>query len=314
MAGFFRMFDQSQPGPGVSKNQPQKKRFFLFWELYGRKFWKLMVANLLYILVSLPVVTRGLAEVGLTSITRSYAREKHAFLPGDFFDAIKKNWKQALLIGILELVTGGIILFSLYFYWMSLLSAESFSFMSAIAVIVATVVAMLFVFARYYMYLQLITFKFSTKQLLRNSVLFAIGGMKQNLLITVTLAAVYALLVFLLYYFFWIALAVVIAAVVFVLPAFRSFLIQFTIFPLVKKTIIDPYYQEHPQEDIDKRLDLNLETETVPTDTEEAVFTDASEREEEVSVIPKQYSRDDMRRAKRVSRRDSSNADDDGTI
>lgn len=314
MAGFFSMFDQSKPGPGVSKNEPQKKRFFLFWELYGRKFWKLMVANLLYILVSLPVVTRGLAEVGLTGITRSYAREKHAFLPGDFFDTIKKNWKQALLIGILELVAGGIILFSLYFYWMSVLSSESFSLMAAIAAMVATLVAMLFVFARYYVYLQLITFKFSTKQLLRNSVLFAIGGMKQNLLITVTLAAVYALLAFLLYNFFWIALAIVIASALFVLPAFRSFLIQFTIFPLVKKTIIDPYYQEHPQEDIDKRLDLNLETEAALTDKEEAVFTDVSEREREVSVIPKQYSENDMRRAKRVGKHNSANADDDGTI
>ncbi len=314
MAGFFKMFDQSQPGPGVSKNQPQKKRFFLFWELYGRKFWKLVVANLLYVLVSLPVVTRGLAEAGLTSITRSYAREKHAFLPGDFFDAIKKNWKQALWIGILELVVGSIILFSLYFYWMSVLSSESFSLMAAIAAMVATVVAMLFVFARYYVYLQLITFKFSTKQLLRNSVLFAIGGMKQNLLITVTLAAVYALLAFLLYHFFWIALAVVIAAAVFVLPAFRSFLIQFTIFPLVKKTIIDPYYQEHPEEDIDKRMDLNLETDAVLPEAEEAVFTDAVEREREVSVIPKQYTKDEMNRAKRAGKRHSSNADDDGTI
>ena len=32
MAGLFGMFDQSRPGPGVSKDEPQKKAFFKFFE------------------------------------------------------------------------------------------------------------------------------------------------------------------------------------------------------------------------------------------------------------------------------------------
>ena len=84
MAGLFGgMFDSSKPGPGVSKNEPKKKRFFLFFELYSRKVAKLILANLLYVLVSLPVVTQGLAQAGLTFVTRNYVREKHVFLASE---------------------------------------------------------------------------------------------------------------------------------------------------------------------------------------------------------------------------------------
>ena len=316
MAGFFGMFDHSKPGPGVSKNEPQKKAFFKFLELYGRKFWKLVIANLLYVLVSLPVVTQGLAQAGLTYITRNYAREKHAFIKADFFETIKKNWKQALVVGILELVVGGIMAFALYFYWMSAMTAEDFSFMSIIPVALSLFMVMMFVFTRYYLYLQMITFNMSLRQLIRNSVLFAMAGVKQNLVITGVLLVIYVLMILLVWNFFWLSIPIILAMLIFFLPAFRSFLIQFTIFPLVKKAIIDPYYKEHPDEDIDKRHDLNLEigdTEAEKEKTDEAVFTDTVGHEErEDSVVPKQYSDSELRQGKK--RRQQNDSDDDGTI
>ena len=317
MAGFFGMFDQSKPGPGVSKDEPQKKAFFKFFELYGRKFWKLVIANLLYVLVSLPIVTQGLAQAGLTYITRNYAREKHAFIKADFFETIKKNWKQALIVGILELVIGAVMAFALYFYWMSAMTAEEFSFMSIIPVALSLFMVMMFVFTRYYLYLQMITFNMSLKQLIRNSVLFAMAGVKQNILITLVLVAIYALLIVLLFNFFWLAIPILLAMFIFFLPAFRSFLIQFTIFPLVKKAIIDPYYKEHPDADIDKRHDLNLdveETESQKETQEEPVFTDVVRRgEREESVVPKQYSDSELRRGRKLKKSDDAD-DDDGTI
>ena len=47
MAGLFGFFDYTKAGPGVSKNEPKKKRFFQFWELYIRKFFRLCFADLL---------------------------------------------------------------------------------------------------------------------------------------------------------------------------------------------------------------------------------------------------------------------------
>ena len=52
--GLFFNFDK--PGPGVDKDAPKKKGIFLYLELFFRKFWLLIRANMLYFLVSLPVM------------------------------------------------------------------------------------------------------------------------------------------------------------------------------------------------------------------------------------------------------------------
>lgn len=44
----------AKEGPGIDKNAPQKKRFFLFWDIYFRKFWKLIQLNLVYFLFYIP--------------------------------------------------------------------------------------------------------------------------------------------------------------------------------------------------------------------------------------------------------------------
>lgn len=45
----------NKPGPGVEKDAPKKKGLFLYAELFFRKFWKLIQANMLYFLTSIPM-------------------------------------------------------------------------------------------------------------------------------------------------------------------------------------------------------------------------------------------------------------------
>ena len=268
MAGFFGLFDATKPGPGVSKNEPKKKRFFLFWELYFRKFFRLIIADLLYALVSLPVITQGLAQAGLTFVTRNYAREKHVFLPSDFFDTIKKNWKQALITGILELIIGVCLIFDIIFAWNWMNAEQGSGLVPLLFFAFSFFLFVIFSYARYYLYMQIITFKLSTKQVWKNSLLLAVAGFKENLIISLSLVAVYAIAAVLLLNFFWYVLGPLVILYVLFFPAFRSFLIQFTIFPLIKRTIIDPYYKDHPDEDLDKRHDLNLDAEEATPSTE----------------------------------------------
>ena len=57
MAGFFGLFNYAKPGKGVSKDEPEKKRFFLFFELYFRKFWKLLLVNIIYAVITFPFLS-----------------------------------------------------------------------------------------------------------------------------------------------------------------------------------------------------------------------------------------------------------------
>ena len=100
------------PGAGIAKDAPKKKGFFRFMEIFGRKFWKLLELNFLYMLFYLPLVAAsfvyyrcapgglrygllaifllafavcfGPALAGHTKILRNFTLEKPVFMVHDF--------------------------------------------------------------------------------------------------------------------------------------------------------------------------------------------------------------------------------------
>lgn len=167
MAGFFGMFDYSKPGAGVDKGGPQKKRFFLFFDIYFRKFWKLVLLNLLYIAFCIPIVTIGPATAGFTYVLRNYAREEHAFLFSDFIDAFRKNWKQSALLFVLNCACIFLIVNAFIFYW----SMESTLF-AIIAMGICFFLGIILLFMNYYAHLMIVTTALPFKHILKKFFLF----------------------------------------------------------------------------------------------------------------------------------------------
>ncbi len=312
MAGFFGLFNYEKEGPGIAKNAPKKRAPIVFFEIYGRKFWQLFYANLLFLLTTLLVVTRGLADVGLCKITRNFAREKHAFVREDFFETIKRNWKQALPIGIINLFVTALLTFNAVYYFFGMfpgawsifgvdttgLQAMTPGILDHVVIAVTVFGYMAFTWMKYYIPMLTMTFKYSTKDVYINSFKFAIVGLKQNLLISVILITLYAIVaaLFLAFGSWQIGILILIIVSLF-LPAFRSLLIQFTIFPLIRTMIIDPYYKEHPEADKQLRRDLNLDIEESDEEKAAVVFDDARPTEKAVeATVPRQYSADELRR------------------
>lgn len=259
MAGFFGLFNYEKEGPGISKNAPKKKTFIVFFETFFRNFWKFITINLVYDLISVPVLTNGLASAGLTNVTRNIARDKHSFGLSDFFDTLKKNWKQALPAGIINTLVYAMLFFDIYFFWFS-----SKGIMASVGVGICVCILFIFTVMNYYIWTLMITFKFSLKQIYKNSFKFVFINMKLNLLCFFSLLLVYAVnigLIFLFQSAFFIVLTLEIFLYILLYPSFRFLLVQFCTFPSIKKYIIDPYYLEHPDEDIDKRRDLGIEVE-----------------------------------------------------
>lgn len=331
MAGIFGLFNYDKEGPGVAKNGPQKRPFVVFFEIWMRKFWKLALAGILWTLVNLPVLTRGLADAGLTLISRNFAREKHAFIKEDFFESIKKNWKSALPIGIINTLVTAVLFYNMFVYGSALFgTAEpTFTWLDYVIIAVTLMVYVTFTWMKYYIPFLTITFKLSVKQIYKNAFLFACANLPVNLLISVVLIAVYALLggVVLLFAegsFGITVLAVVLILLASVVPGFRSLLIQFCIFPAIKRLIIDPYYKENPGADKQARLDLNLEVEEEESPAapsapaEEPVFVDTLPQPEQDNVpkktLPRQYNEKEMRRFNRQVNSRNATDDDDDTI
>lgn len=277
MAGFFGLFNYEKEGPGISKNAPKKKGFIVFFETFFRNFWKFIVINLVYGLISLPVLTNGLASAGLTNVTRNIARDKHSFGVSDLLDTVKKNWKQALPAGIIKLVIYIILGFDIYFFYFG-----SKGIMSTIGLGISLCMLFIFTVMDYFVWTLIITFKFSLKQIYRNSFKFVFINMKMNLVCFFSILLVYAAnvgIVLLLSPYAIMVITFEILLYILLFPSFRFLLVQFCTFPSIKKCIIDPYYRDHPDEDLDKRRDLGIEVEEKKPEKAEDGEEDAEEPE-----------------------------------
>ncbi len=279
MAGFFGLFDYTKEGPGVSKNEKKKKGFFHFFEVYFRNFWSYAKVGPLYWLCSLLVATNGMAKVGLTHVARSTQKEKHSFLYSDFFESIKKNWKQALILGVINVVAMILLAFDIWYFWNYL--NYKVSFFGLLGLAIAFLFLVCTTFMKYYIWTLLITFNLKVKQLIKNSFNFVFLNLWRNILISVTMGIIYvglAILSMINAYLMMVAAAIML----FVVPGFKAALIQANAFSAIQKYMIDPYYAEHKGEDIEKRLALGLnvsdEELALVTPTEESIFSDNSDK------------------------------------
>lgn len=264
----------TKEGKGIYKNAPQKKSAFrTFFEILGTKWTSLLRANLMYVLLCLPLVTNGLATMGLTYVTRNAARRKFAYPVADFFSTVRRTWRKALPVGIINLLVWSLLGFNTYFYVASLFFRTDGSqapdmhwFMLALNL----VGLLMFTFMNYYIPFMVITFDLKIKQMYKNAFMFALHNFKANLGIfgmLFVLVAVLAVPMLLADYRIW--GIVLLLLYVLLYPAVRSLLIQFVTFPYMKKVMIDPYYEAHPDADRKALRLLNLDDEI-----EEPVFED----------------------------------------
>lgn len=282
MAGFFGFFNYQKEGPGISKNGPKKKTFIVFFETFFRNLWKFMPINLVYILLSLPIFTNGLANVGLTNIARNTARDKHSFGLSDFFETIKKNFKQSLIAGIINAIVYAFIIFDIWFFYNSQGKFTVFA--------LGIIFAVLYVFTvmNFFLWTLIITFDFTLKQAYKNSFRFAFINFKYNFLcfiVNVLIIALNIAILFLTENYWLFALLIELILFVLLYPGFNALLIQYCTFPSIKKYIIDPYYEEHPDLDIEKRRALGLEVETKQKEIPENSDGQTEDEEEDSEVI-----------------------------
>lgn len=281
----FKLFNYDKTGPGISKNAPEKRKFVIFFETFFRNFWKFMPINLVYFAISLPIITNGMAMAGITHVTRNTALDKHSFGLSDFFETIKKNWIQSLLVGVLNIIITIVLIFNFSFFF----GYNGNEIFKTIGLGFSMFVGITFAIMRYYIWTLMITFSFSISKLYINSFKFVFINFWKNLLCLITeilMYAVYVVAFYLIwqmsYNFFTMALALEIIIFVVTFPCYRALMIQYIVFPPIVKYIIEPYYKEHPFEDIEKRRDLGLEIEELKKydedgnliEEEETVFED----------------------------------------
>lgn len=229
----FDFFHYGRAGRGVQKDGPKKKPFFLFWEIFGSKFWKFFQVNLIFFLFCIPVVTFGPALAAMTQVMRKFVIGEPIFLFDEFKTAFKKNWKQALPIGLIDLGLVVLFLYNINFYLAAIEQEQSTQnqAMLALALAVGFIVYMI----HFYIYPQIVALNLRLPQILKNAFILMIAGLKRSA------AAFFSTLAIVL------LMALGYPYSLFLLPlmpaAWMCFIATFCAYPVIQKHIIDPYYE-----------------------------------------------------------------------
>ena len=228
---------------GVSLFEPDSPAVASLMGIYGRVTtgYAHTVASIILTCLSLLIVfTFGFANTGTTYIVRNMVREEPVFLWSDFFYAIKRNWKQALPMGILDAVLIALLVYAISFYNVNINTVG----MAVPFLIISWAALILYFFMRLYIYLQIITFDMKLTKILKNAVFFAILGFKRNIMALIATAIIGILTIGLMLYIMPIGIIIPFLC----LFSLLEFIGVYAAYPKIKEVLIDPYYAEHPDE------------------------------------------------------------------
>lgn len=131
----------------------KKERFCHFIKIWWANIKPLFLLNMVYSLMSMALLPSGLASVGMANVAGNLARERYYFSFREYWDAIRKCWKQALCAGLINLL-----------------------FTAVLALVI-------FSFMKYYLWPRVILFRMPLISTYENSFIFAFLNLKSNLFI-----------------------------------------------------------------------------------------------------------------------------------
>lgn len=188
-----------------------------------------------YVLLGILAITWGWQSTAITYILRGLVRGDGVFMFSDYFYAIKKNFKQGLVLGLIDAGVIIVLIIDFLYTW----SARS-NYWSYLMFFAVTALIIVYLFMRMYLYLMMVTFNITLYKMLKNALIFTALGIKRNLMAGVGILLCLAL---------WGALAFIglqfnLGFLIFIPAlfffAFMSFISVYCAYPVIKKHMIDP--------------------------------------------------------------------------
>ena len=196
-----------------------------------------------YILLGLGVLTFftfGIVNVGTTYLLRNMVKSDPVFIWSDFWYAVRRNFKQAFVYGIFDLLLIILIPYNIIFY------SQRTGFVNGLFFWLCIVVGFLYVMMRCYIYIQMLTFDLSIRKILKNSLIFAFIGFKRLFVALLGCVLLIFLTLMLAYSGALLSLAVLIPLAL--LFSNCAYMTTYAAYYKIKEVMIDPYDAEHASE------------------------------------------------------------------
>lgn len=188
------------------------------------------------LLIGFTVITWGWQNVGATYNLRSLVRGDSCFLFSDYFYAIRRNLKQGLLFGLLDVLIIVVLIVD-FFYFNAL--ADVFWF--GVCYILFIVLIVVYSIMRFYIYHMMITFDLSIKKILKNALIFVPLGFKRNFVGFVGIVAVTGINAALILPSLKVGFALPLILPLFYLPALAGFIATYAAWPNIQRYMIDAF-------------------------------------------------------------------------
>ncbi len=135
--------------------------------------------------MAVPVITVGPVQAGLTYILKSYSYEIPNFFWYDFKAKAKENFKQSLIVSLINFAAIAFLLVDLYLYKQiaSTLSGAIMPIAYGVIFILLIIVLMMAM----YIYPMMVSYELSIKNIYKNAFLLSIGRFLPNLIILIIL-------------------------------------------------------------------------------------------------------------------------------
>ncbi len=163
-------------GTAVVETAPAVETEMTEEELIGYASQLQSVTMMSLILLVPCIAITGPWTAGMSYVTRNWARDEHAFIWSDFKDAMKENWKPAL---VLSAITGAMPLV-VYLGWTFYGEMSLTQPLMVIPQVLTLMVGIIWSLAITYAYPMLVTYKMNLRTVLRNSMLIAVGRLPMS--------------------------------------------------------------------------------------------------------------------------------------
>lgn len=207
------------------------------------------ITYILYALSFLTLITFGLTNVGTTYILRNLVKGDPVFMWSDFWYAIKRNWRQGLILGVIDAVACFLFAFNVRFYFTGL----NGEFLNGILFYISLAMLILYFFMRFYIYILTVTFDLSIFKILKNSLIFSIIGFKRNIMATLGILVLVVLNLAVVFYLP--SLGIVLPLVVTLSNC--AFMSTYAAWFKIKEIMIDPYEENKSDESDEPPLALD---------------------------------------------------------
>ncbi len=212
----------------------------------GMQYQTLVPTTWTYVLYGIGLLTLftfGMVNVGTAYILRNMAKGEPIFVWADFWYAVKRNWRQALIFGIIDAAVCGILVYNIYS-----MIYNTGTFLLSLVFWANVVLFLLFFFMRYYIYVQMVTFDLSIFKLVKNSLYFSLLGLKRNFVALIGILLGLLLEIMLIFALGGVLISIAVIALLTLLFSMFAFMKVYASYFKIKQYMIDPYLAAHPEE------------------------------------------------------------------